>query len=190
MSDRVSRRGMFRFLRERAVPQQQDAPAATPPAPKRPPIPVLRPPGALPEAEFLAACTRCGDCAKACPHGVLHPAHARMRGAAGTPTFDPYTAPCLMCQDVPCAAACPTEALSSERSAKMGTAQIRPLDCLAPRGGCWTCSERCPVPWVITTEPGRVPRIDPAACTGCGVCAAVCPAPARAIMILPRQVAR
>ena len=27
----------------------------------------LRPPGALPEMAFLAACTRCGDCGKACP---------------------------------------------------------------------------------------------------------------------------
>ena len=27
----------------------------------------LRPPGALPELGFLAACTRCGDCIPACP---------------------------------------------------------------------------------------------------------------------------
>ena len=27
----------------------------------------LRPPGALPEKDFLAACTRCGQCVQACP---------------------------------------------------------------------------------------------------------------------------
>ena len=28
----------------------------------------LRPPGALPEKDFLAACTRCGQCVQACPY--------------------------------------------------------------------------------------------------------------------------
>ncbi|MDR3221903.1 MAG: ferredoxin-type protein NapG, partial [Candidatus Accumulibacter sp.] len=28
----------------------------------------LRPPGALPEDEFLAACTRCGLCVRDCPY--------------------------------------------------------------------------------------------------------------------------
>ena len=41
------------FLRQAA------APAAAPP---RPAFPVLRPPGAIAEAGFLAGCTRCGDC--------------------------------------------------------------------------------------------------------------------------------
>jgi ferredoxin len=34
------------------------------------PFPLLRPPGAIAEPDFLATCTRCGDCAKACPHHV------------------------------------------------------------------------------------------------------------------------
>ena len=31
----------------------------------------LRPPGALGEADFLAACTRCGQCVAACPFDTL-----------------------------------------------------------------------------------------------------------------------
>ena len=31
----------------------------------------LRPPGALPEKDFLAACTRCGQCVQACPYDIV-----------------------------------------------------------------------------------------------------------------------
>ena len=34
------------------------------------PAPVLRPPWALDERDFLAACTRCDACVRACPTGA------------------------------------------------------------------------------------------------------------------------
>ena len=37
---------------------------------------LLRPPGAVEEAEFLARCIRCGECMKVCPNNALHPALA------------------------------------------------------------------------------------------------------------------
>lgn len=49
----------------------------------------LRPPGAIDEAAFLLACTRCGDCAKACPTGVIKFLDASSGAAVGTPYIDP-----------------------------------------------------------------------------------------------------
>ncbi|MDE0684147.1 MAG: 4Fe-4S binding protein, partial [Candidatus Poribacteria bacterium] len=38
---------------------------------------LLRPPGALPEAEFLEKCHRCGNCVKNCPANAIFPLEAR-----------------------------------------------------------------------------------------------------------------
>ena len=35
---------------------------------------VVRPPGALPESEFLSRCIKCGQCMRVCPTNVIHPA--------------------------------------------------------------------------------------------------------------------
>lgn len=148
-------------------------------------IPVHRPPGAVAEKEFLAGCTRCADCIRACPHQAIVVAPARFRQAAGTPMIDPGTSPCLMCVDTPCISACRPGVLNRERPLVMGVAKIAPLDCLAHQGTtCTSCSERCPVPHAIVLDRGR-PRIAAEACTGCGVCHHVCPAPRNAVMILP-----
>ncbi len=77
-------------------------------------FPVLRPPGALAEHEFLDACTRCGDCIEACEPGAIRIAPERMRAAAGTPMIDASESPCMLCEDLPCIAACETGALRSE----------------------------------------------------------------------------
>ena len=65
----------------------------------------LRPPGAIPEIGFLAACTRCGACIDVCPvHAVLK-APAAAGFAAGTPFLDPKIQACVVCDDIPCARA-------------------------------------------------------------------------------------
>ncbi|NNE42622.1 MAG: 4Fe-4S binding protein, partial [Gemmatimonadetes bacterium] len=48
------------------------------------------------------------------------------------------------------------------------------------------CYERCPVEGAIPVEAG-LPTVDPSACTGCGICHYVCPAPENAVAILPRR---
>ena len=152
-------------------------------------VPVLRPPGAVEETAFLAGCTRCGDCATACPHDALHPASERLRAAAGAPTFDPLRGPCLMCEDTPCIAACEPGVLSQEYGVRMGTARIDPQVCLAFQGsGCSACVERCPVPEAIDVDEQMRPRIVQDVCTGCGVCQYVCPAPHNAVGIMPTFV--
>ncbi len=158
--------------------------------PAPPPIPVLRPPGAIDEAAFLAGCTRCNDCLTACPHAAIVQAPMRMRVAAGTPMIDPGNQACLACPDTPCISACAPQVLRRDPKAPfpvMGTARVQVLDCFAHQGTtCVSCVERCPVPGAIDLIAGK-PLINPVACVGCGVCAQVCPAPRPAILITPRN---
>lgn len=148
-------------------------------------FPLHRPPGALAEDDFLAACTRCGDCATACPHGAIQPAPARLRVAEGTPVIQPMLAPCRMCVDLPCVSACEPRALRREQPARMAEARVEIWACLAYTGSfCTVCSEQCPVPGAIRLTAGK-PTVVQELCTGCGVCQHVCPAPANAILIMP-----
>lgn len=99
--------------------------------------------------------------------------------------IQPGDAACVMCSDTPCIASCQPRALRREQPLKMGVAWIQPMACLAHTGSfCSVCSERCPVPGAIRVDAGR-PAIDPQACTGCGVCAHVCPAPTNAVVVMP-----
>src|SRR5689334_13925772 len=74
--------------------------------------PILRPPGALPEPEFLKTCFRSGSCADACPaHAiVLRPAAAGDEQRA-TPYVDPDLSACVVCDELACMKACPSGAL-------------------------------------------------------------------------------
>lgn len=149
------------------------------------PFPVLRPPGAVEETAFLEGCTRCDECIKACPHGAIVHAPERFRGAAGTPMIDPMRSPCRMCEDFPCISACEPGVLRRDVPVKMGVARVDTTTCLAHQNSfCTVCSEHCPVEGAIEVRDGK-PRIVEEACTGCGVCQHVCPAPANAILLMP-----
>lgn len=65
-----------------------------------------------------------------------------------------------------------------------GTPRVRPHACLAYRGFCVVCSERCPVEGALVVEQGR-PRVNPEACTRCGVCVSACPAPINGFEVTP-----
>ncbi len=80
--------------------------------PDRAPDPALvRPPGSLPEREFLSRCIRCGECMNVCPNNALHPT-LMQAGAEGiwSPMLIPrigYCEPtCVLCSQV-----CPTGAI-------------------------------------------------------------------------------
>ncbi len=116
------------------------------------PATAIRPPGALGEDDFLAACIRCGLCVRDCPYDTLVLAELGTDGAAtGTPFFTARDVPCEMCDDIPCVAACPTGALDKNLTeidnADMGVAVLIDEEhCLNALGlRCDVCYRVCPV---------------------------------------------
>jgi ferredoxin-type protein NapG len=71
----------------------------------------LRPPGALPEGEFLALCIRCDRCRDACPYGFISPVPLiESVISVGTPRLLGYCPRCRHCIYV-----CPSGALRNDR---------------------------------------------------------------------------
>jgi MauM/NapG family ferredoxin protein len=152
---------------------------------------VCRPPGALPEIEFLMACTRCGECVKACPAAAILTLNNEAGLAAGTPFLDANRyRPCVSCADAPCMPACPTGALRVVpiQEATIGTARLNREVCVAWTGesDCARCLKACPWPddALVVDDEGR-PWIDARSCNGCGLCVHACPTGPRAIRIDP-----
>ena len=126
---------------------------------------LIRPPGALDEADFLSRCIRCGECMKVCPNNSLHPT-LEQAGIEGlwTPTLVPrigYCEPsCVLCSEV-----CPTGAIwqltpkekgwavgvgetgGQRQPVRLGTAFYDRGRCLpwAEATECIVCEEWCPV---------------------------------------------
>lgn len=159
----------------------------------------LRPPGALAEHDFAAACIKCGQCAQACPYDTLRMARAEDDAPIGTPYFVPREIPCYMCTDIPCIPACPTGALDRQlkdiAKARMGLAVIDVESCLSWQGlRCEICYRVCPVkdtaitiqnhPRQISKHAVFVPIVHSQACTGCGLCEEACPTEQAAIRVL------
>ncbi|MGD9919336.1 MAG: 4Fe-4S dicluster domain-containing protein [Paenirhodobacter sp.] len=100
----------------------------------------LRPPGALIEHHFLAACIKCGQCVQVCPVQAIKLADGDEGYGLGTPYIDARAQACdFSCDAVQCVLACPTGALSHEiatkEEVKIGFARLaRPEACLAMQG--------------------------------------------------------
>ena len=171
------------------------------------PAMAIRPPGALAEPAFLAACVRCGLCVRDCPYDTLKLSALGDNVAVGTPYFTARDIPCEMCEDIPCVKACPTGALDRELTdigeARMGLAVLIDHEtCLNFLGlRCDVCYRVCPViDEAITLERVHNPRSDrhamllptvhSDACTGCGKCEQSCVLPESAIRVLPHKLAQ
>ena len=172
---------------------------------------LIRPPGSLPEAQFLAACIKCDECIKVCPTNVLQPAgfEAGLEGL-WTPIAEYRLGNCLqrcnLCGDV-----CPTGAIEKfsilDRigNTEEGIEPIRAGTAFYDKGRClpWSmdthcvkCEEFCPTSpkaiWSIeVTKVDRhgnsitlqQPRVDIDKCIGCGSCEWACPVSEPAVYV-------
>lgn len=171
------------------------------------PATALRPPGALPEEDFLGSCIRCGLCVRDCPYDILKLSQIGDDVATGTPYFTARTGPCEMCDDIPCIINCPTNALDHELTdiddARMGLAVVSDEEtCIAFLGlRCEVCFNVCPLRGkAITLEmqhnerSGKhaqfIPVVHSDACTGCGLCEKACILQEAAIKILPEHLVK
>jgi len=156
---------------------------------------LLRPPGSLPEAEFLQACIRCGECLKSCLTNTLQPCLWE-GGITGlwTPRLETRYAACEQNCNV-CGKVCPTQAIRSvsleeKNHAKIGTAILRKEMCVvwAEDKICLICDEICPYNAIVfrTIEGYRRPVVIPSRCNGCGWCEVKCPVKGEsAITVVP-----
>ncbi len=167
----------------------------TPFALKQSKHPLIRPPGAIPETEFLRTCIRCGECMKSCLTNTLQPCFWES-GFSGlwTPKMDTRLAPCDQNCNV-CGKVCPTQAIRSlpleeKTHAKVGTAVLRKEMCLvwAENKLCLICDEICPYNAIVfrPVEGYRRPVVIASKCNGCGFCEQRCPVKGdSAIVVVP-----
>jgi len=173
---------------------------------KTAPPQLIRPPGAVAEADFLSRCLRCGLCMKVCPTNGINPAFAEA-GLSGfwTPNllmnygYCEYT--CTLCGSV-----CPTGAIrkitfkeKSQQPIRIGSAYVDRGRCLPWSGNapCIVCEEHCPTSPkaialkndVIIKSDGRelkvqLPYVDLERCVGCGICQYKCPIKGRPAIVV------
>lgn len=102
--------------------------------------PHLRPPGAIDEDRFLAACIKCGQCVQVCPVQAIKLADMQEGVGIGAPYVAARAQACdFSCDAVQCVLACPTGALTHKLDKKeqtqMGVAElVEPNLCLARQG--------------------------------------------------------
>jgi ferredoxin len=156
---------------------------------------LVRPPGALPEDEFLRTCIRCGECMKSCVTNTLQPCFWES-GLSGlwTPKMDLRFAACEQNCNI-CGRVCPTQAIRSvsleeKTHAKVGTAILHKERCLVWSQDklCLICDEICPYNAIVfrTVEGYRRPVVIASKCNGCGFCETRCPVGGTsAIVVVP-----
>lgn len=159
----------------------------------------VRPPGSVPEREFLQMCIRCGECFKACPNNVLQP-EAFQQGLEGlwTPLVNANWAGCESSCNA-CGQVCPTGAIRAlpieqKRQVRMGLAIVNSKTCLpiAGREACDLCVQECDAAGYHAIEYSQVnvqldsdgqpiegtglvaPVVLADRCVGCGLCQTRC----------------
>ena len=172
-----------------APPDESDEVTPFPYTPE--PTVFLRPPGAKQADEFETLCSRCGECAKACPVKCIQLDNTTQIGG-GYPYIVPALAPCVVCDELACMKACPSGALTlvDKFHIRMGLAKVNHDSCLRQHGeDCRLCLESCPIgeqAIVVSQTTGRV-LVKPGGCVGCGMCEQACPTQPTSIDIQPAR---
>ncbi len=95
---------------------------------------LIRPPGALPEPEFLGACIKCSRCQQVCDTGAILYYSEGEGALAHTPYVDPAVAACNLCMR--CTQICPSGALrpmtrKQRKEVSMASVTLRKDNCLS-----------------------------------------------------------
>lgn len=144
---------------------------------------ILRPPQALPERDFLAACIRCYRCQDACEPGAIQFYTERDGALYHTPYIDPEKKACTLCNK--CGPECPTGALlpfADKSEVDMGSVELIEDLCLSFK------AKRIRHEQDMLTQLGKLPTESEALYERrgpCGECYTFCPLRNRAITLLP-----
>jgi len=142
----------------------------------------LRPPNALPEADFVKTCIRCGLCVKVCPTNTLQ---FSLNEGASDSIWTPVLVPsCGVCNTEcnACGQVCPTQAIrkfkiEDKKNIVIGHAIVDKNKCIAWGMGkhCAVCQEYCPYNAIDLEDHGvPCPKVNEK-CVGCGACENACP---------------
>jgi len=146
---------------------------------------VIRPPASVETVLFNSLCTRCGNCNKACPTGIIIP-HTDFSDILSwmTPEVSFESGYCLETCNL-CSSVCPSGAItlfSVEAKCQlfMGSAEVRLDNCLLVNNReCVKCKESCKYEAIEFVAHNNlfnvIPVVDTKRCVGCGACAVICP---------------
>lgn len=150
-------------------------------------LPILRPPGAIPETTFPETCQRCGNCVESCPAEAIQVYQSNNPLLSGTPYIDPNSQPCVVCTSLACMPVCPSGALQplSADQIQIGLAEVDHDACLRTRGiDCTYCVDSCPIgKTAIHLDAQNRIQVMPIGCVGCGVCQYECPTTPKSIIV-------
>ena len=157
--------------------------------------PILRPPGAKMEVDFLNLCKGSGLCAEVCPANAILLLPEESDTSRFTPRIIPSESACVLCDDLSCMKSCPTSALKmiDIHQISIGIAKVEKETCISWNGkdeSCKACVTSCPVgenAIKIKSESEKIGPTIAQGCIGCGLCEFYCPVYPKAIQVFPNE---
>ncbi len=149
---------------------------------------IIRPPWAIEDVKFLAACNRCNDCISACPEDIIS------QGDGGYPEINFKHGECTFCTK--CVESCKTGVLQQPDDLENKDENAWQLEvsinkkCLSLNAVvCRACGENCGLEAIqFQLKKGGIsePHVSLDNCNGCGACVSVCPVDA--VVIIPQPI--